>query len=304
MVGMEPAADLFRDFLQHERKLSPHSLRAYLQTVRLWEGFAAEKLAMGGYAALKPADVRAFLASRCENGQGRHTLARAAAALRCHFGFLEERLGEAVGHLKEIESARLPKHLPRVLSVNEMERLLDSIPTEDFIGLRDKALLEYLYSTGCRVSEAAGLTVADLDLEGGAARVLGKRAKERLVLLTPPASAALARYLPFRNALAQNRHERVFVNHRGLALTVRGMFKLTAARASAAGFGDVGPHTFRHSFATHLIENGADLRSVQELLGHAHLSTTQIYTRVTPALMAEVYRRSHPRARDTRALAG
>lgn len=289
---------LYRDFLEHERKLSPHSVRAYMQTIALLGQYNEAEFG-GGLAGIPLSGLRSFLAERAEHGQSRHTLARAVAALKSFYGFLEERLGEDTRRLRDLETPKIPRHLPRVLSKSEASALLDSIDGDDLADSRDRALLEFLYSSGARVSEAEGLTLSGLELRETQARVLGKGRKERLVLLGGHAVRRLEHYLPLRAGIVRKNHDRVFVNLRGAPLTVRGIFLVVETRALAAGLSDVSPHTFRHSFATHLLDNGADLRSVQELLGHSSISTTQIYTRVSPAQLQRVYAQTHPRARMT-----
>ena len=288
-----------RSYLEHiqkEKDLSPNTVRAYEQTLKLWLMYLAEREAGEQYADLTLSALRNFLSERASGGQSRATLARAVAALRSYFNFLERRQGLSLSHLSEIEVPKVQRHLPRVLSEAEIFSWLDHLNRSDFASLRDRALLEFLYSSGARVAEVCALTLADLDFEQQQALVRGKGRKERLVLLGHSAIIAMQTYLKVRGGEAEIGELRVFINQRGRALSVRGAFNIVVERALQAGLSEVTPHTFRHSFATHLLDNGADLRSVQALLGHESLSTTQIYTKVSIGRMTEVYRQAHPRA--------
>jgi integrase/recombinase XerC/integrase/recombinase XerD len=183
-----------------------------------------------------------------------------------------------------------------------MAAFIELADGDDFKSVRDRALFEFLYSTGCRVAEAVGLCLSRLDLAGGTAKVLGKGSKERIVFVEPPARRALAAYLPLRSALCgrsgsalRDTDERLFVNSRGRPLSIRGVQWLIDSYAEGAGIGKrISPHVFRHSFATHLVDNGADIRAVQELLGHSNISTTQIYTHVDMERLKKVYNQAHP----------
>ena len=287
----------YLEHIQKEKDLSPNTVRAYAQTLRLWQGHLAEREAGDDYGSVNLSTLRNFLSERAQGGQSRATLARAVAALRSYFNFLERRHGLALSELCAIEVPKVRRHLPRVLSVEEIFQLLDGLNRSDFASLRDRALLEFLYSSGARVAEACALTLADLDFAQQQALLMGKGRKERLVLLGQSAILALENYLKVRASEAEPEERHVFINQRGGALSVRGAFNLVNSRALQAGLSEVSPHTFRHSFATHLLDHGADLRSVQALLGHESLSTTQIYTKVSINRMTEVYRQAHPRAR-------
>ncbi len=294
---MSEEVGIFLDYLQHERRLSDHTLRAYRQSLLLWENFREQELELRAYHLLEPLDVRSFLARRSEEGLARASMSRTVAALRTYFSFLEDRLAFPTSHLRHLENPKKQRYLPRVLSQDEMIGLLDSVDGEDLISYRDRCLLEVLYSTGARVSEVQGLQLKDVELAEGHAVVRGKGKKERLVLLGKKAIETISEYLPRRSAVVAGQHNHLFINHRGGIITVRGLFSLVDKRSRQIGLTQVTPHTFRHSFATHLLDGGADLRSVQELLGHAELGTTQIYTKVSMAKMTQVYARSHPRAR-------
>ena len=198
---------------------------------------------------------------------------------------------------RDIENLGGGRPLPKFLFREEVREILSSADGTDFRSIRDRALLELLYSTGCRVGEAAGMTVERLDLAQGSIVVLGKGAKERLVYLCERAREALRAYLPYRAIRFGSSSGPLFLNMRGTKLSERGMELIVDRRSLASGQRKrVSPHAFRHSFATHLVENGADIRVVQELLGHASVSTTQIYAHVDMARLRDVYENAHPHA--------
>jgi site-specific recombinase XerD len=251
------------------------------------------------------ADLRAYLA-RLASGGARSSTAQRLAAIRAFHRFAA-REGLAPGDpWGAIATPRLPRRLPRVLEVEQIERLLAAADAEPrgALALRDRALIEVAYAAGLRISELAAADLASTDLVRGEIRVLGKGRKERIGLLGRPAVAALDAYLEDgRPELLARRHASgaapaaVFLNHRGEPLGVRGLrYRLDLLRRRAGLPEGVSPHTLRHSFATHLLDGGADLRVVQELLGHESLATTQVYTHVAPARLRAVYRQAHPRA--------
>ncbi len=294
------------------RDTSPHTQRSYRSTLTAYLGWLAER----GVDWRKPtrADLRAYLAD-LGGRTARSSTAQRLAAIRSFHRFAA-REGLAAGDpWGGIATPRLPRRLPRVLEVDEVERLLAAVdadldgarPASDLtvaIALRDRALVETAYAAGLRISELAAADLASLDLRRGEIRVLGKGRKERIGLLGRPARAALAGYLEeARPTLAsrgmggEDGPTEVFLNHRGGPLGVRGLrYRLDLLRRRAGLPAGVSPHTLRHSFATHLLEGGADLRVVQELLGHESLATTQVYTHVSPARLRAAYRGAHPRA--------
>jgi site-specific recombinase XerD len=240
--------------------------------------------------------LRRFLAELGRRGYARASLARKAATVRSLFDLLASRGLVATDPARGLATGRGGRSLPRVLRVDEVERLL-AVPGDDPAGLRDRALLEFLYASGARVSELVGLDDAAVDLAAGTARLYGKGAKERLVPLGEPVRAALARWLDAgRPQLAPAATTAVFCGAGGERLDPRTVRRIVQRRATEAGLSKVTPHTLRHSYATHLLEGGADLRSVQELLGHAALATTQIYTHVTREQLRSAYEQAHPRA--------
>jgi integrase/recombinase XerD len=294
----------FLSFLAVERGRAANTLAAYRRDLSAYEAFLAE-------AGRNPADadeavLSAYRAHLAASGRLPSTVARALSAVRGLHRFLaEEGLAES-DPARDLALPRVPDGLPKPLGEGEVARLLDRLPTEGPVALRDRALLEVLYATGVRVSEAVGLSLADLVLEEGVMRVLGKGGKERLVPVGRTAAAALSAWLGPRGRplLAPRRWARrsdaeaVFLNVRGRRLTRQGVFEIVRRHGRRAGLGDrLTPHVLRHSCATHMLDHGADIRVVQELLGHASVTTTQVYTRVSMSTLRAAYLAAHPRAR-------
>jgi site-specific recombinase XerD len=300
------------------RDASPHTQRAYTTAV----GGYLEWLAAHDESWAQPRRpaLRAYLATLAD-GHAKTSVAQRLAAIRSFYRFTT-RAGLTTGDpWAAIATPRLPRRLPRVLEVDQVERMLAVVDEELdregpsdrslAIALRDRALVETAYAAGLRISELAAATVGSLDLRRGEIRVIGKGRKERIGLLGRPARRALAAYLedgrPALLAIATARGrgmdgtrtpDALFLNHHGEPLGVRGLrFRLDRLRVAAGLPAGVSPHTLRHSFATHLLDGGADLRVVQELLGHENLTTTQIYTHVSPARLRAAYLEAHPRAR-------
>lgn len=293
-----------RAFLRHietVRNLSAHTCRAYAGDL---EEMAAGAAALGvrHSPSVDLFLLRRYLATLRDRRLSPRTVARKISSIRAFFGWLA-----VAGRLPSnpAEGLRLPRRgrtLPRVLTRDEVKRLLESTEHHDWRGARDQALLETLYSTGARVSELAGLSLGDVDLADGTVLLKGKGRRERLAGLGRPCVEALETYLEAL-AAARARHDRhaVFLNHRGTRLTARSIARVLEKRVVAAGLPTgVSPHTLRHSFATHMLEAGANLREVQELLGHRSVASTQIYTHLTLDHLMRVYERAHPRAGRTR----
>ena len=297
--------DRFLDHLAAERGLSPNTLAAYRRDLRRYAAFLGERGVRDAGTATEE-DVAAFVAhlssSRYGDGKSYRTssVARATAAVRSLHRFLVME-GEATDDAAAgVVRPRVPRTLPHPLSVDEVRRILDSPVGGTPLALRDTAILEMLYGAGLRVSELVSLDVDDVELEEGSVRVIGKGSKERLVPLGRYARSAVRTYLrKGRPSLASQRSRAaLFLNHRGGRLTRGGCDLILRGHVKRAGIRKrVSAHTFRHSFATHLLEGGADVRVVQELLGHASVATTQIYTLVTEQHLREVYFSAHPRAR-------
>jgi len=251
---------------------------------------------------VRPIDVVDHLRALAEGGLGARSRARALVAIRGLFRFL---LGERYikgDPTETLDSPRLGRRLPEVLGAADVERLLAAPPLDSARGVRDAAMLETLYATGLRVSELVSLALDDVNLRAGYVRAFGKGRKQRLVPLGEEATDRLGQYLTeHRGSFLKkgNPHERaVFLTGRGKPMTRQGFWKLLRGYAAAAGIRQaISPHKLRHSFATHLIEHGADLRAVQAMLGHSDITTTQIYTHVSRARLLDVYRRHHPRAK-------
>jgi integrase/recombinase XerC len=299
----------FLKYLALNRNASPHTVRAYESDL---SQFIAHVAAAAGLksadlapAALDRGAIRGYLAALAAGGQSRSTAARKLAAIRTFLrylrreGIIDSDPGALVGTPKR--EVRMPAHL----SEREMDRLLDSPDTANALGKRDRAILELFYASGLRLSELAGLDVDDVNLSARMARVLGKGGRQRLVPFNTSAAAALRAYVKERALLVRRQsvqrraRDPLFVNYRGGPLTVRSIDRLVRRYVAAAGDrSGIGPHALRHSFATHLLQRGADLRVIQELLGHSRLSTTQRYTHVNAAQLLDVYRKAHPRAKN------
>lgn len=278
-----------------ERGLSTHTVAAYARDARQLAGFCAD-FAIDDPDQVTPLVLRRFLAELGRRGYARASLARKAAAVRALFALLADRGMVATDPAAGLATSRTGRSLPRVLRVDEVERML-AVPDGSPSGLRDRAILEFLYASGARVSELVGLLDDAVDLRTGSARLFGKGDKERIVPLGQPVCAALARWLEAgRPALVVGPTSAVFCDRRGRTLDPRAVRRIVERAATAAGLARVTPHTLRHSYATHLLEGGADLRSVQELLGHAALATTQIYTHVSMQQLRSAYEHAHPRA--------
>ena len=294
-----PARSFLRH-LAHARNCSEHTVASYRRALDDFAAFLKRREIIERFPTVSRLDLRAYLADCRERGLAKRTVAHRVAVLRSFWRYLvREGLAEA-NPAQALRSPRLDRSIPGFLSVAEVESLVTAPPAANWQGLRDRAILETLYASGLRVSELVGMNLDDVDLAGESMSVRGKGKKERLVPLGGPSARAIGDYV---EAVAGERRRRgwspkaVFLNKAGKRLSARGVQRMLAKYAAEAGLkGDVSPHTLRHSFATHLLDNGADLRSVQELLGHASLATTQIYTHVTTARMKEAYDSAHPRA--------
>jgi integrase/recombinase XerC len=295
-----PEVERFLRYLETERRASAHTRRAYRHDLEQYARFLGGR--GQGLVPSSPGLVRAFLVDAAGTA-GPGSLARKLSAVRSLYRFLV-REGVAAGNpARTVASPRQPRNLPEVLTEGEAAALVESPARATPLALRDRAFLELLYASGLRVSELTGLDLGDVDLPQGLVRVLGKGRKERVVPFGQAAAAALRRYLAEgRPALGCGRQPRragaLFLNRRGGRLTGRSVARRIEGWTLAAGLPrHVHPHVLRHCFATHLLGNGADLRGIQELLGHASLSTTQRYTHLDWKRLAAVYDQAHPRAR-------
>ncbi len=287
----------FGTYLKVEKRLSPNSVRAYVSDLQTLAGFAKDKgLSL---TALGQDEIAGWIYDRRQSGLSARSAARALVAAR---GFYRYLVGDRVilqDPTEHLESPRAFRSLPKFLNRGEVEGLLQAPDSAKPLGIRDRAMLEMLYASGLRVSELIGLTVAQVNLQLGVVRCMGKGSKERLVPIGSEASSRLKHYLGAGRPvlLGHRRSNYLFVTRRGSAMTRQAFWKLIRLYGRKAGIGKpLSPHTLRHSFATHLLENGADLRSVQVMLGHADISTTQIYTHVTRERLKRIYRDYHPRA--------
>ncbi len=287
---MERYIDKFVRYLEIEKDFSPHTVLNYRLDLEGFRKFLGE-------APVEKVDyfsIRKYLALLKEQRLGNRTVARRLSALRSFFKFLVREGFLKANPIAGVSSPKLDKHLPAFLTEDEVSSVLDASGGKDEGGLRDRAILELFYSSGLRISELVGLNTDDIDFFGGIIKVRGKGKKERLVPVGDIALAAIRNYHERRKRQTQA----VFTNlKRGSRITVRGVRNIVRKYLRAAGIrSHASPHTLRHSFATHLLDRGADLRTVQELLGHANLATTQIYTHLTTEKLKKVYDKAHPRA--------
>jgi len=310
--AQDPAIKRFADYLQFERGFSAHTLRAYLSDLGQFCDFVVsgplafghtsdERCHAASLDALRGASrnaIRAFLAHVQTAGGSPRTSARKLAGIRAAFTFFV-RAGDLPSNpAQTVKSPKRARDLPDVLSIPEVTALVEAPDGTTPSGLRDRAVLETLYSSGIRAGELAGLTLGDTDLARGSLTVLGKRRKQRVTPLGAYAVDALRDYLAVRHRLGQPAHDHLVVNRSGGPLTTRSIQRVVAkyVRQVLPGRRTVSPHTLRHTFATHMLNAGADLRVVQELLGHESLSSTQIYTHVSIDRLKQVYRDTHPHA--------
>ena len=297
----------FLTWLSAERGRSANTVAAYRRDLRLHVAWLGEQGRTIGDA--DESVVTAYVTWMRSLDRAPASVARALVAVRALYRFLAEEGHLTVDPAAEVEVPRVPKGLPKPLTEEEVAALLDTVSGDDAIARRDRAILEVLYGTGLRISELVGLHLSDLDLDGGLLRAFGKGSKERIVPIGRFARDALTDYLSpaGRDQLAPERWARrgdaeaVFLNQRGGSLSRQGAWQIVRSHGERAGLGDrLSPHVLRHSCATHMLNHGADIRAVQELLGHASLSTTQIYTLVSTERLRSVYDAAHPRATGIR----
>jgi integrase/recombinase XerC len=295
----------YLEHLQGERQLSPQTLRAYEHDLVTFHEFLSRDFLGKDPEAVRPQDVdalavRSFLAALTRKNLGKRSQGRALSAVRSLFRFAcREGILEA-NPAQGVRTPKAPKTLPRHLRPGEVESLIEAPEGDEPLVRRDRAILELLYAAGLRVSELVGLDWTDVDLPGRVVRVMGKGSKERMVPFGRPAAESLRRWLEvWETVRAPGEDEApVFLNHQGGRLTDRSVRRVIDKWVDAAAVArGVHPHTLRHTFATHLLEGGADLRAIQELLGHSSLSTTQRYTHLEVDRLLAVYRGAHPRAR-------
>lgn len=290
---MNRIAEDYRNYLRIERGMSPNTVASYSRDVEgllgAYEGYRA--------ADIGTAEIERYLSERIEKGLAKRSQARMLSSFRSFFNWCVEE-----GEVKEnpcdrIDAPKLGKYLPAVLSVEEVDAILSSVDTKTATGLRSRAILEVLYGCGLRVSECTGLRISHVHLDEGYVDVVGKGNKQRIVPLGEMAAEAIRNYLPVRPEPAARPFEDIlFLNRAGRPLSRVSVFNLVKEQAMAAGIHkEISPHTFRHSFATHLIEGGADLRVVQEMLGHESILTTEIYTHIDSSTWQAAILEHHPR---------
>jgi integrase/recombinase XerC len=306
---MEKLIEQFLEHLRYERNVSAHTLRNYASDLEQFLDFVAPLDLSSGTRNVPPITqldhltIREWLGQLHTAQKKKASIARKLAALRTFFQFLVREEIVELNPAKLVATPRLEKKLPTHLSIEEAIRFIESPDPETELGKRDRAMLELMYATGVRVAELTTLNVADVDLHNRLILVTGKRRKQRIVPFGDPAAEAIRGYLQVRekflvNAPVSKRDEEaLFLNYQGTRITTRSVGRMVEKYIRlCAGMHNISPHALRHSFATHLLDSGADLRDIQELLGHARLSTTQIYTHVSMEKLVEVYDKAHPKA--------
>lgn len=287
-------------FLRVERQLALNTLTSYERDLNSYIQDLSDKQQIGSLLEVERIHILAHLETLKTSGNSARTMARHISSIRSFHQFLLREKISSTDPSVHLEMPQIDRTLPKVLSIEEIEELLAVPNITKPQGLRDRAMLELLYASGMRISECISLSLEDVHLTMGFVRCFGKGGKERIIPLGRTALSACEEYLrEGRPKLSKTNHRTdvIFINQRGKPLTRQGVWKLMKEHALKAGIkNEITPHTLRHSFATHLIENGADLRAVQEMLGHADISTTQIYTHVSKKRLKEVYKQFHPRA--------
>ncbi len=282
----------FIRYMELEKSASRHTLRAYRKDLEEFFSFVK--------TPVKEIDInhiRGFIAHRLNDGKSKSTVSRQLATLRSFFKFLHREGYIDFNPARLIQNPKTERRLPRFLTVDEVFSVVEKPEGFGFLPVRDRAILELIYSAGLRVSEVSGLSIDDVNLREGYVKVRGKRRKERIVPIGSKALEALKRYVIERKLL-KKKTEAFFINRKGGALSDRSIRKIVVKYAKEAGIGGrIGPHTLRHTFATHLLQGGADLRVIQELLGHSSLSSTQVYTHLDITHLMDIYDNSHPLAK-------
>ncbi|EON73048.1 site-specific tyrosine recombinase XerD [Lysinibacillus sphaericus] len=287
-------------FIQVERQLSINTLASYRRDLENYVRFLQEAEGMSDFGKVERTTILRHLEQLRMQGKTSRTVARHISSIRSFHQFLLREKRTEKDPTVHLEMPTIEQKLPNILSIEEIESLLTAPNRSKPQGVRDVAMLELLYGSGMRISELIALDLADIHLTMGFVRVFGKGGKERIIPLGKSALTALSAYLDGARGQLQGKYPKTdafFINQRGKRLTRQGCWKLMKEHALKAGIQhELTPHTLRHSFATHLVENGADLRAVQEMLGHADISTTQIYTHISKTRLSEVYKQFHPRA--------
>lgn len=299
----------FLEHLRYERNVSPHTLRNYLSDLEQFHEYLAPQDAKGERRSISIADIdhitiREWMAELHDKNKKKTSIARKLASVRTLFQFLVREGKLEMNPAKLVSTPRIERKLPNHLSMEDAVRFIESPDLETDLGKRDRAILEFLYATGTRVGELVNLNLKDIDFRERLVRVTGKRNKQRILPFGEPALQSLMFYLEqsrpvFLNNCppAERDEQAVFLNYQGTRITTRSVGRMIDKHIKlCADIHHISPHSLRHSFATHLLDSGADLRDIQELLGHARLTTTQIYTHVSMEKLIEVYDRAHPKA--------
>lgn len=289
----------FMQFLLVEKRLAKNTLLSYERDLKTYLHYLKNVEAIELLNQVQRVHIVHFLTFLKEQGKSAKTLARHIASIRAFHQFLLRDQTTNQDPSVLIEIPKTERSIPKILSLQEVEKLLEIPHGHEHFALRDKAMLEILYATGIRVSELIQMDVAHVNLSMGFVTIIGKSDKERIIPIGGPAAEALKRYLEHgrNHFISKYQDNSLFLNHQGKRLTRQGFWKILKKLAKEAGIeNDLTPHTLRHSFATHLLQNGADLKAVQEMLGHADISTTQIYTQLSKTRLKDVYSKFHPRA--------
>ncbi|GEL76094.1 site-specific tyrosine recombinase XerD [Tenuibacillus multivorans] len=295
---MDDAVQDFLHFLKIEKGLADNSVASYRRDLKQYTKYLKEVEELEDVQKIERGHIRAFLKFLSTNGKTSSSITRMLSTIRSFHRFLIQDYDVSHDATLHIQTPKKERKLPKVLSSQEVETLLD-LPGDEPLTIRNRAMLEMLYATGLRISELLSLQINDLHLLMGFVRVIGKGGKERIVPLGKHAQKAVEEYVEFARStfMKQKATDALFVNHRGSPMSRQGFWKVLKKIAQEKGIKkELTPHTLRHSFATHLLENGADLRAVQEMLGHSDISTTQIYTHISKTRMKDIYQNYHPRA--------
>lgn len=299
---MGDAIAAFLSYLETERNYSPHTIRSYRVDLRQFRDFL-DMFELQVYE-VERADVRMYLSELKRRGCRKTTLARKLASLKSFYRYLKRTRKMDRNPAALVSSPRLEKPLPKFLTTQEVTRLFSVIETDTFFGIRNRAMVELFYACGMRIAELVSLTMKQLDLDNQLIRVLGKGGKERIIPFGTPAKKWLKHYISERRQFLTEKgnmgESRIFVNKDGNGISDRAV-RMIVDRVLylAADRHGLSPHSLRHSFATHMLDNGADLRAIQELLGHASLATTERYTHITHERLLQIYRKAHPRENDS-----
>lgn len=306
---MEKLIEQFLEHLRYERNVSAHTLRNYSSDLEQFLDYLSppdqtkKKRQLPHVSEIDHLTIREWLATLHTAQKKKASIARKLAALRTFFQFLVREAVLELNPAKLVSTPKLEKKLPKHLSIEEAIRFIESPDLETELGKRDRAMLELMYATGVRVAELTTLNLPDVDFRNQLVRVTGKRRKQRIVPFGDPAGEAIRNYLGVRDKflfnapVSKREDEALFLNYQGTRITTRSVGRMVEKYIRlCAGMHNISPHALRHSFATHLLDSGADLRDIQELLGHARLSTTQVYTHVSMEKLIEVYDKAHPKA--------